>query len=526
MAASGRAFALSRQHRLPRVVAGPPPAGATLELAWDGHRVLVVRGTDEVRLVAESYRDFAPRFPGLVRAIGKLPGETLVAEGFLVALDAHRRPSFALLRDHVAAGSPLQGGPPLALLLSDLRALDGEDLRALPLAERRARLHRLLEGRGGALALSGAVKGTLAEATALAVTLGQLGVLARSDDADAPLTRVEGPLPSRNLSPPAELTNADKVLYPRDGLRKVDVAAYYRDVAPVLLPLLRERPVVCQRWPDGIDDFTWYQHRMPPKAPDYLRSVWIDVEHDADDPRFRSRAERTTREDKARRRAALDPEPPARPAGPRRDRRIVIDEPEGLLYMVNQAALTFHGWASRVGTLDEPDWAIFDLDPPEGAAFSSLVEIAQALRKLLEMLGVESHPKTSGQKGLHVLVPLAPGHTIETVQRFAEGVARVVAHTLPTKVTLETERDKRLGRVYLDHGQNFRGKTLVAPYSLRAVDGAPASTPLRWDEVGPRLDPRAFTLRTLRARLDRVGDLAAALLDGRQALGPALAKLP
>jgi bifunctional non-homologous end joining protein LigD len=370
------------------------------------------------------------------------------------------------------------------------------------------------------------VKGSLAEATELARTLGQLGVLARSDhDADAPLTRVEGPLPARNLSPPADLTNPDKVLYPRDGLRKLDVAAYYRDVAPVLLPLLRERPVVCQRWPDGIDDFTWYQHRMPPKAPDYLRSVWIDVVEDAADPRFVSRAERAAREDKARRRAALDPEP-ARPAGPRRDRRIVIDETEGLLYMVNQAALTFHGWASRVGTLDEPDWAIFDLDPPEGAPFSSLVEIAEALRKLLEMLGLESHPKTSGQKGLHVLVPLGPGHTIDTVQRFAEGVARVVAHTLPTRVTLETERDKRGGRVYLDHGQTFRGKTLVMPYSLRAVDGAPASTPLRWDELGPRLDPRAFTLRTLRARLDRVGDLAAALLDGRQALGPALAKLP
>ncbi|MBL8721120.1 MAG: non-homologous end-joining DNA ligase [Myxococcales bacterium] len=483
--ADTRAFALSRRHRLPGVVIGEANEGHALELAWDGHRVLVAKGTDGVRLVSESYRDFAECFPSLVRALVRWPVKTLVGEAWIAALDPAMRPSFELLRGYVADGSPMRGGPPLVLLFADLLHLDGEDLGALPLVERRARLGAALAGHGPGLALSGTLPGALEDAKRTARSLGVPGLLARADDPTAPLVSLLGPLPDHHLSAPARVTNADKLMYPRDGLTKQAVAAYYRDIAPLMLPLLRDRPVVCQRWPDGIDDFTWYQHRMPPKAPDYLRAVFIDG-----------------------------------------NRRIVIDDAEGLLWMVNQAALTFHGWASRVGSLTEPDWAIFDLDPPEGTPYAKLIDIALALRKLLEMLGLASVPKTSGQKGLHVLVPLAKGHDVDTVHDFARRVSRVIAHTLPARVTLETERDKRGGRVYLDHGQNFLGKSLVLPYSLRAVDGAPVSTPLAWEEVNERLDPRAFTLATLRARVDAKGDLAAPLLDFRGVLGPALARLP
>jgi len=483
--AETRAYTLSRRYRLPAVVVGEAPAAGTLEPAWDGHRVLVAKGTDGVRLVAESYRDFAECFPGLVRALVRLPVPTLVGEAWIAALDPAMRPSFELLRGYVAEGSPLRGAPSLVLLFTDLLHVDGEDLTTLPLADRRARLSALLVGHGPGLALSGTLSGGVDAASHTARALAIPGVLARVDDPDAPVVSLLGALPARHLSAPAKVTNEGKLMFPRDGITKQAVAAYYRDVAGVMLPLLRDRPVVCQRWPDGIDDFTWYQHRMPPKAPDYLRAVFIDG-----------------------------------------NRRIVIDDTEGLLFMVNQAALTFHGWASRVGHLTEPDWAIFDLDPPEGTPYAKLVDIALALRKLLEMLGLASVPKTSGQKGLHVLVPLAAGHDIETVHDFARRVSRVIAHTLPTRVTLETERDKRGGRVYLDHGQNFLGKSLVLPYSLRAVDGAPVSTPLAWEEVHERLDPRAFTLSTLRARLDAKGDLAAPLLDFAGVLAPALAKLP
>ncbi len=185
-----------------------------------------------------------------------------------------------------------------------------------------------------------------------------------------------------------------------------------------------------------------------------------------------------------------------------------------LLWLVNQAALTFHSWASRVETLGQPDWVVLDLDPGERTTWEETIAVACALRRLLELLELESVIKTSGQKGLHVLVPLAPGHTPEQAHLFAQRAATMLARLLPHAVTLEPERDKRGGRLYLDRQQRFVGKSLASSCSLRAKDGAPVSTPLAWSEVTPRLDPRAFTIRTLPRRLETVGDLAALLLRG------------
>jgi len=279
------------------------------------------------------------------------------------------------------------------------------------------------------------------------------------------------------------LTHRDKVLYPRDAITKADIAAYYRAIAPCLLPLLRDRPVVAQRWPDGIDDFTWYQHRVPPRAPDYLRAETIDGV-----------------------------------------RRLVIDNIEALLWMVNQAALTYHGFASRVGSLESPDWASIDLDPAPDTPWRDTVEIALAVRKTLELLELPSVVKTSGQKGIHVLVPLAPGHRIAEAEALSLGVAKLLCRLMPERVTLEMEREKRQGRLLLDYRQHD-GKTLVLPYSLRAVDRAPVSAPLDWSEVTADLDPRVWNLRTMMDRVARWGDLAAPLLQGRAQLAPVLRRL-
>ncbi len=244
------------------------------------------------------------------------------------------------------------------------------------------------------------------------------------------------------------------------------------------------RPIVAQRWPDGIDDFTWFQHRVPPRAPDYLKSVRIEA-----------------------------------------DRRILIDSEDALLWMVNQAALTFHGWASRVASLANPDWAIIDLDPGTSTTWPQLIEVALAVRALLELLEVPSVVKTSGQKGLHVLVPLGPGHSTAEAFEFAERVCGMVAQLQPQLVSLVAETGPRRGRLYLDCVQNYAGKTLVLPYSVRAVDGAPVSAPLSWSEVTPALDPKAFTFAAMRARLDARGDLFAAALHGDFRLEPVLQRL-
>jgi bifunctional non-homologous end joining protein LigD len=171
-------------------------------------------------------------------------------------------------------------------------------------------------------------------------------------------------------------------------------------------------------------------------------------------------------------------------------------------------------WSSREATLEAPDWVVFDLDPAEGQGIAQAVEAALVLRNLFERLGLPSVPKTSGKDGLHVFVPLAPGYTHEQAVTFAASLTTAVAGSLEG-VTVERALDKRRGRLYLDAYQNGYGKTVVAPYSPRARDGAPVSAPLAWSEVTRKLDPLRYTVKTIPRRLDKVGDLfAPALRDG------------
>jgi len=458
------------------------------ELDWDGHRVLVTRVDRDVRLVSADFREWQENFPLVARAVEKIGARRFVAEAWLCALDEKMRPSFELLR----AGAEGTARPRVVLAFSDLLHVDGEDLRERPRSERRTRLVSLLEGASQPLVFSGALAGDLDAVRNSARALGATHVIASNEDEPygakifrVPCTKKKPTVKeARTLSPRAVVTNATKVLYPRDSFTKQDLFDYYAAIADVMLPHLRDRPVVCQRWPDGIDEFAWYQHRVPPRAPDYLRAVFIDG-----------------------------------------NRRIVLENRDALLWMVNQAAITFHSWASRVGSLNEPDWMVLDLDPGESTTWAQTIEVALAVRRLLEMLELPTVPKTSGQKGLHVLVPIARGHDPKQVHEVARRISNVIARALPKLASVESAREKRGGRLYLDHMQNFVGKSLVAPYSLRAVDGGPVSTPLAWNEVNLKLDPRAFHLKSMRRRVDAVGDLAAPLLDGRAQLAPALEKL-
>jgi DNA ligase D-like protein (predicted polymerase) len=457
-----------------------------VEPAWDGHRMLATRVAADCRLSALDYREWSQTFPRVASALTKLAPQRLAIDGVVCALDDRGVPSFDKLRDAVAKGFVLSA----VMICWDLLWEGDDDLRVLPLHERRARLATLLAGAPQALMMSEALEGGVKRVVAAASELGLRGVVARPLDGDysAPWhahSTTREPIDwRRSLSPPPPLTNADKVLYPRDGICKRDIVAYYRDVAPVMLPYLFDRPVVIQRWPDGIDDFDWYQHRVPPRAPDYLRAAWVDGV-----------------------------------------RRMVIENGDALLYMVNQAGLTYHGFGSRLQSLTSPDWAMIDLDPGDRTTWwDELIEVALAVRRTLELLELPSVVKTSGQRGLHVLVPLAPGHTFDEAEELGRGIARLLIKLMPDKVTIENEKDKRGGRLLLDHKQ-FMAKTLVAPYSLRAADRAPVSCPIAWDEVSTALVARDFNLRTLRARLDAHGDLAAPLLAGTTTLARALAQL-
>lgn len=453
-------------------------ASWSLEVAWDGHPVVVARVGKEVRIFADDLREWSAPAQNVALTVGDLPFESLVLEGWLCVLDETGRPNFASLKERATAGK----GPAPVLMISDVLFADGVDLTSLALPQRLATLPPLTSP----LVKSDPLEGPLDEVLERVAALGLAGVIATSSDrAGLALSATTTAVPlKRSLSNPPKVTNADKVLFPRDGITKGEVVEWYRELAPVLLPHLRDRPVVGQRWPDGIDEFTWYQHRPPPRAPDYLEAATIDG-----------------------------------------DRRLLVQNEEALLWLVNQAAFTLHTWSTRVQSLLNPDWAVIDLDPGTRTSWPQVIDTAIAVRKLLELLEVTSVVKTSGQKGLHILVPLAEGQSLTDAQRFAEGVCSMVAQLMPEVVCLTHDEAERRGRLFLDHLQNFRGKTLVAPYSLRAVDGCPVSTPLRWDEVTPALAPKAFTRRVVLERLEAEGDLFADALEGKAVLAPLLARL-
>ncbi len=476
------AWKLAARYRLPELREGRvedlknDAAAWQLEVAWDGHRVVVAKTAGEVRLFADDLREWTAPCQNLALTVRDLPVESVVLTGTLCVLDAEGRPDFEALKRRVTKGA----GPAPVLMVSDVLFLDDVDVSGV--LERRALLPPLT----APLIWSDVLEGAPAEVLARVRNLSLPGVIARRTEAHA-LAISAGPAPlplRRSLSTPPKLTSPDKVMFPRDGVCKRDVIEWYREIAPVLLPHLRGRPVVAQRWPDGIDDFTWYQHRPPPRAPDYLDAATIDD-----------------------------------------DRRLLIGNVDALLWMVNQAALTFHTWSTRVGSLLEPDWAVIDLDPGRSTSWPQVIEIATAVRRLLELLEVESVVKTSGQKGLHILVPLAAQQRLDDAHRFAEGVCAMVAKLVPELVSLSHDEKERRGRLFLDHLQNFRGKTLVAPYSLRAVDGAPVSTPLSRDEVTPALDPKTFSRKVVLQRLTERGDLFERALQGRVVLSGPLARL-
>jgi bifunctional non-homologous end joining protein LigD len=281
--------------------------------------------------------------------------------------------------------------------------------------------------------------------------------------------------PAASASPAApagevKLSNPDRLLYPKDRITKADVAAYYDAVAPVLLNALGDRPLTLIHWNQGIDKPRWFQQDIA-NAEDWMRTV--DT-----------------------------------PAGNKRGtvRHLVADSPRALRWLAQNSVLELHVWHSRAQSLTQPDWVVFDLDPAEGETIAQAVEVAELLQGMFERLGLPSVPKTSGKRGLHIVVPLAKGHTYEDAQAFAIQVGETVAKQLE-QVTLERSLSARKGRLYFDCMQNAYGKTVVAPYSLRGIHGAPVSAPLRWSEVKPGLDPAAFNLKTMPERLRKVGDL-------------------
>jgi bifunctional non-homologous end joining protein LigD len=202
----------------------------------------------------------------------------------------------------------------------------------------------------------------------------------------------------------------------------------------------------------------------------------------------------------------------------------VVNDELALLWMANMGCIDLHTWASRVDRPERPDWVMFDLDPSEGSSFEEVIEVARLVKATLDLLELESFPKTSGSRGIHVLVPIARRHSFEEVREFAGIVAGALARAHPGLATTEWAREKRRG-VLVDANQNGPGRTNASVYSVRPRAGATVSTPLRWEEVVSGLDPTSFTMDAVLDRASRYGDLAAGALGGKQSLKAALKSL-
>jgi bifunctional non-homologous end joining protein LigD len=194
------------------------------------------------------------------------------------------------------------------------------------------------------------------------------------------------------------------------------------------------------------------------------------------------------------------------------------------MWLANMGCIEIHPWLSRMTSVDQPDFAVFDLDPAERATWGQVVEVAKLIKVALDQMGLTGYPKTSGATGLHIYVPLDPIYEYARVRKFVESVGRLLVAANPDEITMEWDIPKRAGKVFIDHNQNVGGKTIASVYSVRPRSGAPVSAPILWSEVD-HVRPGDFTIATIWERLQRTGDLFAPVLDGDQRLEAAEAAL-
>jgi bifunctional non-homologous end joining protein LigD len=293
-----------------------------------------------------------------------------------------------------------------------------------------------------------------------------------------PEARVTGKVSQAGKTQKVQFTHVDKIWFPQAEVTKGDVLRFYLEIAPTLLPYLKSRPMTLERLPDGLatpDSPRFWQKNTPKHYPQWIARVDLPTED-----------------------------------GREVEYTLVNDE-NALAYLVNQGAITFHPYLSRIWDLEHPDFVLFDLDVGE-ASFGDAVKIAQKLHALLDQQRVESFPKTSGKSGLHVMTPWTKDGGYDEARAWASEVAGEVVAAFPSIATTERSKAARGGRVYVDVMQNAKGKHVVPPWVVRATPLATVSTPLEWDEVTGRLDPKKFTMRIALQRA-RKGDLMRPLME-------------
>jgi len=270
-----------------------------------------------------------------------------------------------------------------------------------------------------------------------------------------------------------EASKQEKVMFPDASITKGEIIDYYDKISDYMLPHIRQRPLTMQRFPDGIEDKGFYEKRLPDHFPD-----WIDRVTVATDTRHGTQEQ------------------------------VLANKRASLAYLANQVCITPHVWLSRADAPDKPDRMIFDLDPPDdNGSFEPVRDAANKLHALCKELGVAAFVKTTGSRGVHVVIPLQARHGFDDVRDAARALAERLANRHPDKLTTQVRKNKREGRLFLDTARNAYGQTVVAPYATRALPDAPVATPLSWQELNdPKTHTRRFTFANIFRRLGQVGD--------------------
>ncbi|MGE5543738.1 MAG: non-homologous end-joining DNA ligase [Bacillota bacterium] len=285
------------------------------------------------------------------------------------------------------------------------------------------------------------------------------------------------------------ISNLDKVFWEDEGYTKGHLINYYVQVFPYLVPHLAERPLVVTRYPSGASGKWFYQKNAPEGTPDWVNTY----------PWYSSHSDRYLN-------------------------FVICDNLATMVWLANQACIELHPWMSRVGSLDRPDFVVFDLDPSEGATYKDVCDVAEVVRDVLRFLKLRFFLKTSGATGLHIFVPVINTYTYDELRDFVRRIAETVVSLVPDKATVVRKVKDRQGKVYVDYLQNIQGKTVCSTYSVRPHPGAPVSTPITWEEMR---ETRAgdFNIITVPPRLNRKGDMFAGVNTERQRIDEAWRRL-
>jgi bifunctional non-homologous end joining protein LigD len=285
------------------------------------------------------------------------------------------------------------------------------------------------------------------------------------------------------------VTNPDKVLFPEPGLTKGDLVDYYVGVAEHALPHLRRRPFHMKRYPNGVDGEFFHQKRVPKNHPEYVDEIFVQF-----------------------------------PSG-HSTVFAILDNAAALAWVANLNCIELHTWASRVPAIEQPDYLLIDLDPTTDGQWPFVRDIALVVREVMDELGLRSYPKTSGATGLHILAPIKPDLQFPAVRLFAKALAQEVERRVDDQAIATTtwKVADRVG-VFVDYGQNARDRTIASAYSIRPTPDARASAPLLWEEVAT-VEPEAFTLETMPARIETVGDPMLGMWKSPPSLRPRFTQL-